>query len=280
MSTSLTAVQQIEFDALVKAEYQSEGFLLRDTVRMRRDVIGNMVSFRKVGQVVAVPTGYLQPVVIQDPNYQPENAILQKYTAPTAVDSVQELTVNFDAKMENAMLVANALGRRSDQIIIDTLATDPGQVIPAAGTNFTYAKFTQVIRFFDKNAVPLPMRFVAMTADNFASLLEDDHFTSTFFTQNRVIDKGWVREYLGINLIIIPDMIEGGLPFTAPGSGIVKAFAWHKQSTGMGIGHDFRTEINYLPRETSWLINGIFSAGATVIDNKGVIEIDCVEDAA
>jgi len=32
MSTSLTAVQQVEFDALVKAQYQSLGFLLRDTV--------------------------------------------------------------------------------------------------------------------------------------------------------------------------------------------------------------------------------------------------------
>ena len=103
MSTSLTAVEQIEFDALVKAEYQSLGFLLRDTVRVRRDVIGSTVSFRKVNQIQAVATGYLQPVVIQDPDYSPVSAILQKYTAPTAVDSVQELTVNFDAKMENAM---------------------------------------------------------------------------------------------------------------------------------------------------------------------------------
>ncbi len=133
MSTSLTAVQQIEFDALVKAEYQSLGFLLRDTVRVRRDVIGATVSFRKVGQVQAVPTGYLQTVVIQDPDYSQTQAILQKYTAPTAVDSVQELTVNFDAKMENAMLVANALGRRSDQIIIDAMGVSPGSTIVNGG---------------------------------------------------------------------------------------------------------------------------------------------------
>jgi hypothetical protein len=48
-------------------------------------------------------------------------------------------------------------------------------------------------------------------------------------------------------------------------------------STGMAVGHDFRTEINYMPKETSWLINGIFSAGATVIDDRGVIAIDCDE---
>jgi len=274
MSTSLTAVQQIEFDALVKAQYQSLGFLLRDTIRVRRDVIGSTVSFRKVNQIQAVATGYLQPVVIQDPNYTPQNAILQKYTAPTAVDSVQELTVNFDAKMENAMLVANALGRRSDQIIIDALSLNPGSTIVDGGVNMTYTKYRQVIQFFDNNAVPLPERYWAMSASNFAALLADDHFVSTFYTQNRVLDKGFIREFLGINVIIIPQMVEGGLPLSG---NIRKTFAWHKQSTGMGIGHDFRTEINYLPRETSWLVNGIFSAGATVIDNLGVIEVNCDE---
>lgn len=274
MSTSLTAVQQVEFDALVKAEYQSLGFLLRDTIRVRRDVIGSSVSFRKVNQIQAVPTGYLQPVVIQDPGYTQTSAILTKYTAPTAVDSVQELTVNFDAKMENAMLVANALGRRSDQIIINSLAVSPGQTIVNGGVNMTYTKYRQVIQFFDNNAVPLPERFWAMSASNFASLLADDHFVSTFYTQNRVLDKGFIREFLGINVIIIPQMVEGGLPLSGA---IRKTFAWHKQSTGMGISHDFRTEINYLPRETSWLINGIFSAGAITIDNLGIIEVDCDE---
>lgn len=275
MSTSLTAVQQVEFDALVKAQYQSLGFLLRDTVRVRRDVIGATVSFRKVNQIQAVATGYLQTVVIQDPGYTQYSAILQKYTAPTAVDSVQELTVNFDAKMENAMIVANALGRRSDQIIINSLAVSPGQTIVDGGTNMTYSKYTKAIQFFDNNAVPLPERFCAMSASNFQSLLQDDHFVSTFYTQNRVLDKGFVRDYLGINFIIIPAMVEGGLPFASPN--VRETFFWHKQSTGMGIGHDFRTEINYLPRETSWLINGIFSAGAITIDNLGIIQINCLE---
>lgn len=275
MSISLTAVQQIEFDALVKAEYQSLGFLLRDTVRVRRDVIGATVSFRKVNQIQAVPTGYLQTVVIQDPGYTQTSAILQKYTAPTAVDSVQELTVNFDAKMENAMLVANALGRRSDQIIIDSLAASPGQTIVDGATNMTYSKYTQAIQFFDNNAVPLPERFAAMSASNFQSLLQADQFVSTFYTQNRVLDKGFVRDYLGVNMIIIPEMVEGGLPFAS--ANVRKTFFWHKQSTGMGVGHDFRTEINYLPRETSWLVNGIFSAGAITIDNLGIIQINCLE---
>lgn len=271
MSTSLSQVQQIEFDALVKAEYHSRGFLLRDSIRMRRDVIGYSVEFRKVDQVIAVETGYLQAVTIQDPNYTKETAILKKYTAPTAVDSVQELTVNFDTKMENAMLVADAMGRRSDQITIDAFAADPGDTIADGGTNFTYAKYTRVIEFFENNGVPLGERWVAMSASAFRSLLAADQFTSTFYTQNRVLDRGFVKEYLGFNVVIIPEMTEGGLP---KAGNIRTNFAWHRQSTGMAIGHNFRTEINYLPLQTSWLINGIFSAGAVVIDNRGVLAIE------
>jgi len=274
MSTSLTAVQQIEFDSLVKAEYQSRGFLLRDTVRMRYDVIGNQIDFRKVGQLQAVQTAYLASVTIQDPGYTKATATLLKYTCPSAVDSVQELTVNFDTKMENALLVSDALGRRSDQISIDALEADPGTTIVDAGTNFNYDKYTEVMQNFDENAVPLSDRFIAMSANNLRSLMQEDQFVSTFYTQNRILDKGFIREYLGFNVIIIPTMAEGGLPKTG---NIRKAFAWHKQAVGMGIGHNFRTEINYLPRETSWLVNGIFSSGAVVIDNAGVVEIDCDE---
>jgi len=49
-------------------------------------------------------------------------------------------------------------------------------------------------------------------------------------------------------------------------------------STGMGIGHNFRTEINYIPEKTSWLVNGIFSAGAVVLI-LGVLAIACDESA-
>jgi hypothetical protein len=276
MPNSLSDVAQTEFDALVKAVYHSRGFLLRDTQRKRVDVIGSSVQFRKVNEVIAVETAYMQSVTPQDPGYSPISCPLVKYTAPTAVDVVEELTVNFDVKMENAMLVADAMGRRSDQIQIDALvAATPGETIAAGGTNMTYAKYTQIVEFFDDKAVPLADRFVAMSANNFRSLLLEDEFTSTFYTQNRVLDKGFIREYLGLNVIIIPQMTEGGLPID--GGDVRSCFAWHKQAVGMAIGHNFRTEINYLPRETSWLINGIFSAGACVIDNRGLVEIECDE---
>ena len=90
MSMSLTAVQQTDFDELVKAEYRSKGFLLRDSVRLKNDVIGAYEQFRKVDQVISVPTAYLAAVTIQDPDYTKVTCLIQKYTTPTAVDTVQE----------------------------------------------------------------------------------------------------------------------------------------------------------------------------------------------
>jgi hypothetical protein len=272
MSQTLSNVEQTLFDSLVKAEYQSSGHLLRDTVRTRHDVIGATVDFRKVDEVIAVQTAYLAAVTIQDPGYSKVTATLLKYTAPTAVDEVQEITVNFDTRMENAMLVAKALGRRSDQILIDAFDANPGDTIVNGGTNFNYAKFIQIQEFFDDNAVPLEERYVAMSAANKRSLMNDDQFVSSFYTDIRAIDRGEATKYLGFNLITIPQMTEGGLPLAGD---IQTAFAWHKMSTGMAVGKNFRTEINYVPQNTSWLINGIFSAGAVVIDNRGVLAIDC-----
>ncbi len=94
MSLSLSSVAQVEFDELVKIQYRSKGFKLRDTIRMRNDVIGSTVQFRQVGQVIANPVGFQNMINIQDPGFTPAIATLQKYAAGTGVDTIQDLTVN------------------------------------------------------------------------------------------------------------------------------------------------------------------------------------------
>lgn len=275
MST-LSNVEQTEFDALVKIEYRSQGFILRDTVRMRTDVIGSTTQFRKVGQVIANPVAFQNTIAIQDPGFTAQTATLVKYAAGTGVDEIQDLTVNFDTKRELAALVAMAIGRRSDQIVINALAANPGQTIVDGGTNYTYAKLRQVVQFFEQNAVPLPMRFNAMSGNNLRALLAADQVISRFYTSNDAVVDGSLqyKELMGMNIRIIPDMTEGGLPLVG---NIRHTFAWHKMSTGFAIAQDMRTEVNYLPRETTWFVNGLFYAGAVVVDNRGVFQVNCDE---
>lgn len=182
--------------------------------------------------------------------------------------------------MELARLGAQAIGRRSDQILINAIvpggAANPSGPIPAAGSNMTYSKFRKVISIFIKLGVPATERFIAMSGDNLDSLAADDHFTSRLYTSNDFLANGDLNraEVLGCNVRLIPEMNEGGLPLNGT---IRTCIAWHKDSTGFAIGQDMRTEINYIPRETSYFVNSLFFAGATVIDNRGTIQILCDE---
>ena len=192
------------------------------------------------------------------------------------MDEIQDLTVNFDTKRELAAVVAMAIGRRSDQIVINALAANPGQTIADGGANYTYAKLRQLVQFFEENAVPLAERFNAMSGNNLRALLNDDHIVSRFYTSNDAVVDGSLnyKELMSMNIRIIPTMVEGGLPKVG---NIRHTFAWHKMSTGMAIGQDMRTEVNYLPRETTWFVNGLFYAGAIVVDNLGVYQVNCDE---
>ena len=281
MSLSLSNVQQTEFDAMVKLEYRSRGFILRDTTRVRLDVIGNTCQFRKVGQVIANPVAFQNTIAVQDPGFTALTATLVKYAAGTAVDEIQDLTVNFDTKRELAMVVAMAIGRRSDQIIIDALGAGGSAqaTIAAAGTNMTYGKLRNVVQYFEQDAVPIEERYVAMSGNNLRSLLADDHITSRFFTSNDTVVDGSLqyKDLLSMNVRIIPDMTEGGLPIGVTAANVRNCYAWHKMAMGMAIGQDMRTEVNYLPRETSWFVNGLFFAGAVTIDNRGVFYVNADE---
>ena len=272
---NLSPAAQIEYDQLVKIQYRSEGFLLRDSVRRKENVIGSSVQFRKMGEVISTPTGYAQAVTPQNPGIYVPSAQLVKYTTPIVVDDVEALTVNFDATMESVIAIGQAMGRRSDQITINAVKADVGQTVADGGQPMTYTKYTQIMEFFENHGVPLPDRWVAMTAAQFRSLLAADQFVSTFYTQNRVLDRGFVKEYLGINLVIIPAMTEGGLPSSG---GVTTCLAWHKMAVGFGVGANFRAEVNYVPVITSWLANGVFSAGSVVIDNFGTIAVNTVGD--
>lgn len=280
---NLSPAAQIEYDALVKAQYRSVGWKLRDAARMKRNVIGSSVQFRRTGEVISTPTGYGQKVTSQNPGVAVPSATLQKHTTPVAVDDVEELTVNFDAKMESAFSIGQAMGRRSDQICLDALgavtyAATPsdtqGTLIAAGTTGFDYTKYTQLVEAFEDRGVPPSDRCVAVAARQFRQLLNEQEFTNFFYTTNRVLDYGMLRDFLGVNFIIIPAMSEGGIPDGAGGATEYRAFAWHKMGLGIGIGANFRTEINYIADETSWLANGIFSAGGVAIDPRGIIAID------
>jgi hypothetical protein len=48
--------------------------------------------------------------------------------------------------------------------------------------------------------------------------------------------------------------------------------AFHKDAIGYAEGMGPKTEINYVPEKTSFLVNAMFSAGAVAIDAEGIVQ--------
>lgn len=273
MSLSLSAVEQTLFDAEVKKAYQSRGFMLRDYIRLRNDVNDSIVSFRKVGSVTAEQYGFQQAVIYQDPNYNKVNVTLTPYRAATLIDDVERFLVNFDERQEDAQLLAMALGRRSDQLIIDALAASgTSNTIANGGTGMTFAKVRQVVEYFDNLAVPPENRCIAISAAAQSDLLAEDQFTSSFYINLDAIKNGGLNNNFAMGMMwkVIPTMTEGGLPKTG---NIRTCFAFHKLAMGMGVGRNFSTQIERVPHLDSWQVLGKIFANAVAVDNVGIVSI-------
>lgn len=277
MSLSLTNAQQIEYDALVHATFQSTGFKLKNCVRVKSNVVGYRTDFRKKGYVVANQTGFQATVPMQDGNFTKVPCDLVKYNAATGTDIIQDLTVNFDSRQELVELGAFAVGRRSDQIILNAVETSSAaNVIADGGSNMTYSKLRALVEIFEDNAAPIEDRYIAMSGNNLRALLGQDQIISRFYTSNDAAVKGNLAyaEVVGCNFVVIPKMVEGGLVKVG---NIRHALAWQKIAVGYAIGQDLRTEINYLAREMTWFINSCFYAGGVGIDTLGIARINCDE---
>lgn len=277
MSLSITNIQQTEYDAFVKAAYQSAGKNLRATIRLRENVIGKTIDFRKKGSITAIKYGQQQAAIYQDINLAKETATLEKYRAPAAVDNISEFLVNIDEKRETAELGAMAVARRMDQIIIDTfIASGTANTIAEGATNLTYTKITTVNEFFSNLSIPKGNRHIGVSAAGEKSLLASNQFTSSDYNRLASLTDGTLDGifFMGMNWHVIPTMTEGGLPKTGD---IRSCFAWDKMSTGVGIGQDFTSAIERLPKEDSWQIDTKFLAGGTTVDAVGVIKIDIDE---
>jgi hypothetical protein len=107
---------------------------------------------------------------------------------------------------------------------------------------------------------------------NAANLMSSD-FVNQQATNNGGLDG---MKLAGVNWVVLGNMTEGGLTKVA---NIRECYMYDKQALGMGIGIDFRTEINYVPEKLSYLVSSLFKANCVAIDPKGISQIAVDESA-
>ena len=267
------------FDAEVKQAYQGKAMLV-GAVRARRGVEGSIVKFPKVGRGVATPRIPQSDVTPINASFSQVTLTLQDWNAAEYSDIFSQAKVNFDERQELVQVVAAAVGRRQDQMIIDALVNSStlltvANSIGGANTNLNMAKLRDAKRLLDKSNVPPDNRHIVIHANSLANLLSETAVTSSDFNSVKALVQGEVNTFLGFTFHVLGDRTEGGLPID--GSSDRKVFAFHRDALGYGEGIAMRTEINYIPEKTSWLVNEVFSANAVSIDAEGIVQITCRE---
>lgn len=279
MSVSLSNAFVTLFDAEVKQAYQGKAMLV-GAVRQRRGVEGSTVKFPKVGAGVATPRIPQTDVTPLNATFSTVTLTLADYNAAEYSDIFSQAKVNFDERQELVQVVASAMGRRQDQMIIDALVGSStsltvGNDIGTTDSNLNVAKLREAKRLLDKGNVPPEGRHIVIHANGLANLLSETAVTSSDFNTVKALVQGDISTFLGFTFHVLGDRTEGGLPID--GSLDRTCFAFHKDAIGYGEGIGMRTEINYIPEKTSWLVNEVFSAGAVAIDATGIVAITCRE---
>lgn len=283
MSAQVSNAFVTYFEELVKITYQNKGNLLRGTTRERMDVVGSQVDFPVYSGAVASPHVPRSDVTPMNPDVTRVTLTLEDWDAAEYADIFENQKINFNEVQELVKIEAYAIGRQSDQMVIDALAASgTANVIPNGGTNFTYDKALQIVEKFNENGVDPEDRYVAISAKAQTALMQEDQFVSEWYTSNRLVENGNIsgKNVLGMNWIVIPDFSRNGSVFGLPKVGNIRTcYAWQKNAVGTAVGINQRSEINYIPQKTSYLAVTMFSANSVAIDNTGIVEIDIDETA-
>ena len=277
MAVGISSAYVQLFDAEVKQAYQASRALAGVT-RERTNVEGNQVKFPKIGKgtaTVRVPQTDVTPLNV---TYSQVTASMSDYIAAEYSDIFHQAKVNFDERRELVQVVGNAIGRRMDQLVIDALnaASSPSTVdtnVGGTATNLNLAKLLAAKKALDAKNVPQEGRCMVIHANGLSALLDETELTSSDFATVKSLSRGELDTFLGFRFIMLGDRDEGGLPLPSTRT----SFAFHRDAVGLGISMNQKSEINYVPEKTSFLVSSMFSAGAIAIDDEGIVKISSTE---
>ena len=273
MSVSIDKVFIKQFEAEVHLAFQQMGTKLRSTVRTKSDVRGTSTTFQKIGKGLASTKARHGLVPVMNLDHTPVECVLSDFYAGDWVDELDELKTNVDERRVVASAGAYALGRKSDELIINELNNATNSV-DTSGVGFTKSKIFQALEILNNNDVPDDgQRFGVVGVHQWNELLSLEEFSNADYVgDNYPLLKGTEsRKWMGINWIL-----HNALPCN---EGVRSCFIYHKNAVGHASGCDVKTDITWHGERAAHFISNCMSQGAKLIDNTGIVKILCDDDA-
>lgn len=269
MSVSIDNVFVKQFEADVHLAYQQTGTKLRSTVRSKSGVVGASTTFQKVGRGTASTKSRHGIVPVMNLNHEPVECALMDYYAGDWVDALDELKVSIDERRVVASAGAYALGRKTDELIINAM-NGATSVVGDATTPLSKDLILSAIEILNTNDVPDDgRRFAVVGVHQWNQLLSMDEFISADYVGDTLplINGGEIRKWMGINWVLY-----NGLPVSGSGR---DCFIYHTSSVGHACGQDVKTDITWHGERAAHFISNSMSQGAVLIDSDGIVRVKC-----
>lgn len=268
MSASITNAFIAQYSSEVKQAYQQKASKLKGLVRSHSNVVGSTHKFHTLGSVVANTKARGADVTGLDPTSAQVTATLADYYAPIYLDKLDEIKTNANMRGEYVMAAANAINRKIDDVIIAALDAATNTTTTTAGA-LTIAKILEGLTYLNTNEVDPEDRILLIGAKQLSDALAISQLTSADYAALRTIQQANVGSAFGFNWVV-----SNRLPLAVAAR---TCFAFNKQSVGLAIGQDLKSELNYIPEKVSWLATSSVSLGAVIIENAGITKITCNE---
>ena len=273
MSVSVDNVFIKQFEADVHLAYQQMGTKLRATVRSKSGVVGASTTFQKVGRGTASTKSRHGIVPVMNLNHEPVECILQDYYAGDWVDALDELKTNVDERRVVASAGAYALGRKTDELISNAMNQSTTSVGDYS-TGLTKDLILSAIEVMNQNDVPDDgRRFAVVGVHQWNELLSLDEFVSADYVGNDLplVSGGASKKWLGITWVMY-----NALPLANTDER--DCFIYHATSIGHACGQEVKTDISWHGERAAHFISNSMSQGAVLIDNDGIVRLQCKDD--
>lgn len=294
MSTSLGGTYSATTNAAiasygqeVKLAYQGSS-RLRPTVKVKTGVVGQQHFFQKMGLSVAQQQES-SASDINPANYSHSKVgvTLTNWRIGDYTDLFDQAETTVDERADIAKSNAWALGRREDQLIIDALdaATSIAGTVDEdlGGTNspLNAAKLRRAKRYLVASGAGGPESNHTLVINAVAlegALAETEVTSADYQTMRALVDADLNnKKAFGFTFAVLEDRAEGGLPTGS--SNIRLCFAYDQTAIGLAVGIEPVSRVDFIPQKASWLSQSMMKAGATVIDAKGVVEVQSYEQS-
>ncbi len=274
MSTTIDQAFIKQFEREVHEAFQRQGSKLRSTVRVINNVNGSEAVFQKVGKGVASTKATHAMVPVMNLDHSAISVALQDFYAGDWVDRLDELKINIDERQVIANAGAYALGRKADELIIDSLtAVGQAQQVPDDSLGMTLDKAMEALGKL--GAVDVPDdgdRYAVVGWKQWSELLRIKEFASAdYIGTDDLPFKAMTQAKRWLGTLWIP---HSGLPLNG---GVRTCFWYHKAAVGHASGSDVVTDITWHGDRAAHFVNNMMSQGAGLIDDSGVVAILCDE---